>query len=84
MTSQPPSHGVVDQTDGRRLATTPPDEDGPVILFHLIRFNEGHEMARYEQVAGEVTLPHGVRPAAWFDVEGTIVDRLEDSLAGSR
>ncbi len=54
----------------------PTPDDGPVVLLHVIRFNEGgadDDMVSYQGAAGAVAIPHGVRIAAWFQVEGTIV-----------
>ncbi len=54
----------------------PTADDGPVIVMHVLRFHEGHAdttMVSYQQTAGEVAIPHGVRIAGWFGVEGTIV-----------
>jgi len=54
----------------------PTVDDGPVLLVHVLRFHEGaagESMAGYQDEAGEVAIPHGVRIAAWFAVEGTIV-----------
>lgn len=52
------------------------DEDGPVLATHVIRFHDGQAataMLRYQDAAGAVAVPHGVRTPAWFTVEGTIV-----------
>lgn len=54
----------------------PTADDGPVLLIHVLRFQEGEAataMATYQDAAGEVAVPHGVRISAWFGVEGTIV-----------
>lgn len=55
----------------------PPTElDGPVMVVHLIRFQEGGggtDMAAYEDAVADLALPLGVRISGWFDVEGTIV-----------
>jgi hypothetical protein len=58
------------------VAHPPTDDDGPVVVLHVIRYHEGKldtEMATYQQHAGDVAVPHGVRIAGWFDIEGTIV-----------
>lgn len=69
-------------TEGRtfapwnEVAHPPTDEDGPVVVVHVIRFAEGQgrdEMRAYQDAAALVALPHGVRIGGWFDVEGTIV-----------
>lgn len=54
----------------------PTEEDGPVTVLHLIRFHPGQadsEMVEYQNHAGQVAVPHGVRISGWFGVEGTIV-----------
>ena len=51
-------------------------DDGPVVLLHVLRYHPGtasQEMEIYQDAAGRIALPHGVRIGAWFDVEGTIV-----------
>jgi len=48
----------------------------PVVLLHVLRYHAGRrspDMDVYQDVAGRVALPHGVRIGAWLDVEGTIV-----------
>jgi hypothetical protein len=50
--------------------------DPPVVLLHVLRYRDGlrsPDMEVYQDVAGAVGLAHGVRIAAWFDVEGTVV-----------
>ncbi len=49
--------------------------DGPVVMLHVLRFHDGREgtMETYQQFAGSVAVPHGVRIAGWFDAEGTIM-----------
>jgi hypothetical protein len=54
----------------------PSDEDGPVIVMHVIRFHEGRvgtDMVQYQDAAGAVAVPQGLRIAGWFTAEGTIV-----------
>jgi hypothetical protein len=51
-------------------------DDGPVVVLHVLRFVEGHgigHMTSYQEVAGRVAIPHGVRISGWFSVEGTII-----------
>ena len=51
-------------------------EDGDVMVVHVIRFHEGGaetDMVEYQNAAGAIAIPHGARPAGWFEVEGTIV-----------
>ncbi|MGQ0833264.1 MAG: hypothetical protein ACT4OV_16485 [Microthrixaceae bacterium] len=54
----------------------PTDDDGPIIVMHVLRFHEGGadtDMVAYQDAIREVAVPHGVRIAGWFGVEGTIV-----------
>lgn len=74
-----------DPLDGRRpdwaeVPHPPSDDDGPFTLVHVIRFHdEGgaavtpDDMAAYQEVAGTIAVPNGVRVDGWFSVEGTIV-----------
>ncbi len=51
-------------------------DDGPVVLLHVLRFEEGRrseDMDAYRGAAGRLALAHGVRIGAWFDVKGTVV-----------
>ncbi len=51
--------------------------DGPVVVLHVIRYaadrGGGEDMAAYQSEAGRIAVPHGVRLAGWFQVEGTIL-----------
>ncbi len=49
-----PRYGTVDREYGRRLATTPPDEDGPVWMVNLMKYRDVAEYAdgRDEQISG--------------------------------
>ena len=40
MSTNSPSYGQVDREYGMRLATTPPDEDGPVWMVNLMKYRE--------------------------------------------
>jgi hypothetical protein len=54
----------------------PPTEDDPsVVVLHVLRYEEAQydHMTAYQNEAGEVAVPHGVRLAGWFGAEGTIV-----------
>jgi hypothetical protein len=53
----------------------PTTEDPPVMVLHVIRFVDGGipDMTSYQDRAGEVAVPHGVRLAGWFDVDGTFI-----------
>lgn len=67
------------------VAHPPTDEDGPVVVLHLIRFHPGQaddHMVSYQQAAALTAVPHGVRIgplsddepfSGWYGVEGTIV-----------
>lgn len=58
------------------VAHPPTDDDGPVVVMHLIRFHPGQaddEMVQYQQAAAQSAVPAGVRISGWFGVEGTIV-----------
>jgi hypothetical protein len=46
------------------------------VIMHVLQFREGGatgDMARYQDAAGVVAVPHGVRISGWFEAEGTIV-----------
>jgi hypothetical protein len=53
----------------------PTAEDGPVVVSHVLRFVDGgtQEMESYQNSAGAVAIPHGLRIAGWFGVDGTII-----------
>lgn len=54
----------------------PTADDGPVTMLHVIRFRDGGadgDMLSYQDAAGQIALPHGMRISAWFRVEGTIL-----------
>ncbi len=45
-------------------------------MLHLIRFHAGRaddEMVHYQDDAALVAVPHGVRIAGWFGIEGTVI-----------
>ncbi len=50
-------------------------EDPAVVMLHVLRYHDGQEdeMETYQQFAGSIAIPHGVRIAGWFDAEGTII-----------
>jgi len=65
-----------DLPDWADVPHPPSDEDGPVVVMHVIRFNEGgadDDMVSYQNAADAVALPHGARIDGWFAAEGTIV-----------
>ena len=68
------------QVDWADVPHPPTEEDGPYTMLHVIRFHEREgatvtpdHMAAYQEVAGSVAVPHGVRIDGWFSAEGTIL-----------
>ncbi|MGB0114722.1 MAG: hypothetical protein WBP59_16000 [Ilumatobacteraceae bacterium] len=66
--------------DWADVAHPPTDEDGPVMVLHVIRFEDAaaaHEtptaMEAYQSTAAVSGLRHGVQIAGWFAAEGTII-----------
>lgn len=72
--------------DWSEVPHPPTAEDGPVIVMHVIRFEETGNaeapgfgdtdvdaMAAYQRHAAVAAVPHGLRIAGWFNVEGTIM-----------
>jgi uncharacterized protein (DUF1330 family) len=64
------------------LEFPPTDDDGPVMVLHVIRFEDldaataaatPEHMATYTSHAATVAAKHGGRIAAWFAADGTIV-----------
>lgn len=66
---------IPDPPDWNDVPHPPTPDDGPVMVIHVIRFVEGGipDMTSYQDAAGAVAVPHGVRLAGWFGVEGTII-----------
>ena len=68
-----------DPVDWADVPHPPSDEDGSVMLVHVLRFRDGDgtqsptDMETYSNHAAQVAVPHGVRLAGWFAVEGTII-----------
>lgn len=65
-----------DAPDWADVPHPPTVEDPAVVVLHVLRYQDGEEraeMATYTDHAAQVAVPHGVRVAGWFDVEGTIV-----------
>ena len=67
----------VDQPDWDHVPHPPTEEDGPVMVLHLIRFADAAsaaetpaEMEAYQSAAARSAVPHGVRIAGWFAAEG--------------
>jgi uncharacterized protein (DUF1330 family) len=74
-----PAHRPDLPTDAPALDEVPhpsTPHDGPVVLLHVLRYHDGRrseDMDVYQDAAGRIALPHGVRINAWLDVEGTVV-----------
>lgn len=55
----------------------PTDTDGPVVVLHVLKYVDDaggrDDMEAYQNAAGQVALPHGVRIAAWLDIEGVFI-----------
>ncbi len=73
----PPQGEPVDWAD---VAHPPTVEDGPVVVIHVLKFDEASsngvtpdEMEAYQNAAAAVAVPHGVRINGWFSVDGTIL-----------
>ncbi|MEI7617664.1 MAG: hypothetical protein WCK14_03510 [Actinomycetota bacterium] len=52
------------------------EDDGPVVVMHVIKYAEGgltDHMQAYQNAAGDVAVPHGVRINGWYQVQGTIM-----------
>jgi hypothetical protein len=71
-----PSPGADGLPEWVAVPHPPTADDPPIVILHLLRFHQGAAdtaMVDYQQAAGAVAVPHGVRIAAWFAVEGTIL-----------
>jgi hypothetical protein len=74
--SFPPGVTEVDWAD---VPHPPTEDDGPVMVMHVIRFADDvvgvtpAEMQAYQSAAALIAVPHGLRLPAWFAVEGTVV-----------
>ena len=69
-----------DSADWAEVPHPPTDGDGPYTMVHVIRFNDEDgarvtpdQMASYQDVAGSVAGPHGIRIDGWLSAEGTII-----------
>ena len=79
------AYGTVDREVGRRLATTPPEEDGPVWMVNLLSYRDRAEYGdgsdggisgreaddRYKPV--DVLEAIGAAPVLWADVEDQLL-----------
>jgi uncharacterized protein (DUF1330 family) len=70
----------VSEVDWADVPHPPTEDDGPVMVLHVIRFEDAEaahvtptEMEAYTSAAAVSASRHGVRIAGWFAVEGTIV-----------
>lgn len=57
------------------LEHAPNDEDGPVVVVHVVRYEDGlyDDMVQYQNTASLPAEKVGGGAAAWFNVEGTIM-----------
>jgi uncharacterized protein (DUF1330 family) len=69
-----------EQVDWDDVPHPPTGEDGPYTMVHVIRFHDPDgatttpdHMTAYQQVAGSVAVPNGIRIDGWFSAEGTII-----------
>ena len=78
---QPMRFPVAEQrVDWADVPHPPSEDDGPYTMLHVIRFHDADgatvtpdHMKSYQEVAGSVAVPNGVRVDAWFSAEGTII-----------
>lgn len=77
---QPLAFPTGEWVDWADVPHPPSDDDGAYTMVHVIRFHEADgatvtpdHMQAYQEVAGSVAVPNGVRIDGWFSVEGTIV-----------
>ena len=76
----PPTPAGFEQPDWNDVPHPPTDDDGPVMVLHVIRFEDAtaadatpEEMEAYTSHAAVVAARHGGRIGGWFAAEGTIV-----------
>lgn len=65
-----------DAPDWADVSHPPTAEDPPVVVLHVLKYHDGGadtDMVSYQNAAGAVGVPHGVRIAGWFAAEGTIL-----------
>jgi hypothetical protein len=70
----------VPQLDWADVPHPPTDDDGPVMVIHVLKYHDSadaavtpEQMDAYSRAAAETAGPHGVRVAGWFAVEGRIL-----------
>jgi hypothetical protein len=78
-----PAEGVdTEMPDWDAVPHPPTAQDGPVVVLHVLRYADDlasdpsrspEDMDAYSRAAAVAAVPHGVRIAGWFAVEGTIV-----------
>ena len=63
-----------------RVPHPPTDDDGPVVVVHVLQFHDVDNAAdtplviqTYQSAAAQVALHHGLRVSGWFAAEGTII-----------
>ena len=68
------------ETDWEDVPYPPSEDDGPIAVLHVLKFESGtrmdetpQDMEKYQEKAAEVGLKNGLRISGWFGVEGTIV-----------
>ena len=78
--AQPFRPDGVEEVDWADVPHPPTEEDGPVVVIHVLRFHDPEaahltptHMEQYTSEAAKVAVVHGVRINGWFAVEGTIV-----------
>jgi hypothetical protein len=79
--SPPSAPSGVDEVPWDQVPHPPTDEDPPVVVLHVLSFEDPadalgetpDEMEQYTSHAVRVAAAHGVRVPAWFGIEGTIV-----------
>jgi len=71
------SPSLPDDAPGWDAVPHPPTAADPdVMVLHVLKYKDDErrrEMATYTDHAAQIAVPHGVRVAGWFAVEGTIV-----------
>ena len=84
MGTQPMAHPTgpadAEPTDWADVPHPPTADDGPVVVMHVLRFEDAEaahstpeHMEQYQNAAAVSAQAHGVRINGWFAVEGTIL-----------